>query len=338
MKTWELLEAIGEADERMVQAAELPARRKSGVRLAALVAAMVLALAVSVTALATVSEPVNELLYRIWPFAAQSLKPVALSCEDQGIRMEVLSVAVEGQETLVTLTMQDLTGDRLDETVDLFDTGNLLLPYDGSGTCMLADYDAAEKKATFAVYMRFDTERIGDAKATFRVSKLLSNKRECTLDLTPYLALPLAEAETVRVPKLRGWGGSADHHEAAAMQVLDPAASREIELTEGVTFTGAGLVDGALHVQLRYGDIIRTDNHGFLYLTDGAGNILELPGDGITGLSWFGENGDSWQEYIFDPLPLPMEELKLMGEFVTADPALEGDWQVTFPLVPEGEN
>lgn len=337
MKTWELLDAIGEADERMVQSAEQPLVRRSGLRLVALAATMVLVLATGVTALAAVSEPVNEMLYRIWPYAAQALKPVNMSCEDQGIRMEVLSVAVQGQETLVTLTMQDMTGDRLDETVDLFDSGNLLLPYDGSGTCVLTDYDAAEKKATFAVYMRFDTERIGDAKATFQVSKLLTGKREYTIDLTPYLQLPVTEAETIQVPKLRGWGGNGHHREVSRMRVLDPANSREIELTEGVTFAGAGLVNGALHVQLRYTDIIHTDNHGFLSLTDREGNAIDIMSDAVTGLSWFDDNGDSWQEHIFAPLPLPMEELRLVGEFVTADPALEGDWQVTFPLRTEGE-
>ncbi len=337
MKSWELLEAIGEVDAKMALEAEKPKVRRRGVRLLALAAAMVLVLATGVTALAAVSEPVNEMLYNIWPYAAQALKPVNMSCEDQGIRMEVLSVAVQGQETLVTLTMQDLTGDRLDETVDLFDTGNLLLPYDGSGTCMLTGYDAAEKKATFAVYMRFDTDRIGDAKATFQVSKLLTGKRECTVDLTPYLELPLAQAETIQVPKLRGWGGSGSHREVARMQVLDPANSREIEVTEGVTFAGAGLVDGALHVQLRYADIINTDNHGVLYLTDREGNILDTVSDGVTGLSWFDDNRDSWQEHIFDSLPLPVEELRLVGDFVTADPALEGNWQVTFPLQTEVE-
>ena len=98
MKNWDLLEVIGEAGETMAYEAEKPAVRRRGIRLVALVAAMMLGMMGAFTALATVSEPVNDLLYSLWPYAAQSLKPVQLSCEDQGIRMEVLSVAVEGQE------------------------------------------------------------------------------------------------------------------------------------------------------------------------------------------------------------------------------------------------
>ena len=44
--------------------------------------------------------------------------------------MEVVSATLNGSETLVTLTMQDLEGDRIDETMDLFDSAILQLPYD----------------------------------------------------------------------------------------------------------------------------------------------------------------------------------------------------------------
>ena len=52
----------------------------------------------------------------------------------------------------------------------------------------------------------------------------------------------------------------------------------------------------------------------------------------IGSVSWFGENYDSWEEYIFDEYPEDLSQLVLQGEFTTANPAVEGDWYVTFPL------
>ena len=335
MKNWDLLEAIGEAGETMAYEAEKPVVRRSGVRLLALAAEVMLALMGAFTALATVSEPANDLLYRIWPYAAQSLKPVRLSCEDQGIRMEVHSAAVAGNETLVTLSLQDLTGNRLDRTIDLFDSANLLLPYDGSGTCVLTGWDEDGRRADFGVYMQFDTDNISDGKATFQLSRILTGKRETTVDLTSLLPAPLAEAETVLPPreKIRGWSGNdAETAKPEALQVLDTAQSAEIPVTEGVYLSGAGFVDGELHVQLRYEDILHTDNHGFVQLVDADGTVYEQGMQEGESVSWFGKGGDSHQEYIFRNLPADLEGLRIVGEFVTAAPAIEGNWQVTFPL------
>lgn len=332
----DLLSAIGEIDETMAMEADRERKvyRMRNKRLLA-VAAAVLLFTCTAGALAAVNEDINALLYRVWPWASQALKPVNLVCEDQGIRMEVASASLQGQEAFVTLTMRDMTGSRLDGTVDLFDSEMLRLPCDGSGTCTLLDYDAETGTASFAVYMRFSEPPAETDKVTFSVSRILTGKREITVDLTPLLG-DIREAETVPVPDTFR-GGSMD---AAGVQVLNPENSLEIPVTEGVTFAGAGLCDGALHVQLRYDDIFHTDNHGFLTLTDPAGKDYgqgELP-NGISSVSWFGRetNGvdysDSWQEYIFADYPADLKSLVLTGEFITADPFIAGDWQVSFPL------
>lgn len=340
MKNWDLLEAIGEAGETMAHEAEMPAAKRSAVRVLALAAALMLVMMGAFTALAAVSEPVNDLLYRIWPYAAQELKPVQLSCEDQGIRMEVHSAAVAGNETLVTLSIQDVTGNRLDRTIDLFDSANLLLPYDGSGTCVLTGWDEGERRADFGVYMQFDADSISEGKATFQLSRILTGKQETTVDLTALLPAPLAEAKTVKPPRerIRGWSGNgAENAKPESLWVLDTAQSAEIPVTKGVVLSGAGMVDGELHVQLRYEDILHTDNHGFVQLADGRGQVYEAGMQDGESISWFGEEGDSWQEYIFRNLPAAPETLRIIGEFVTANPAIEGDWQVTFPLEMAGE-
>jgi len=304
--------------------------------------ALVLALGMS-TALAAFNDDANQLLYQFWPQAAMALRPVNLISESQGIRMEVVSATLNGSETLVTLTMQDLEGDRVDETMDLFDSAILQLPYDGSGTCMQTGYDPKTKTASFAVYMEFDMdERPAESdKVSFRVSRFISNKKTQTVDLTTLIPDGINAAESMPVPTIRGWSGSpaSDRHDAAKekahrMMVLNTNNSLEIPVIDGVTLTGIGIVDGSLHIQIRYADILHTDNHGFLTLSDKSGNSYEegLRKQEVGSVSWFGENHDSWEEYIFDEYPEDLTQIVLQGEFTTADPAVEGDWYVTFPL------
>ena len=304
--------------------------------------ALILALGMA-TALAAYNEDVNQFLYQIWPQAAQALKPVNLSCESQGIRMEVVSATLNGSETLVTLTMQDLEGDRVNETMDLFDSAVLQLPYDGSGTCVQTGYDPETKTASFAVYMRFDMdERPAESdKVSFRVSRFLSHKKVQTIDLTSLIPDAITEAESIPVPAIRGWSGSpksdrrdAANEKARRLMVLNTDNSLEIPVVDGVTLTGIGIVDGSLHVQIRYTDILHTDNHGFLKLTDENGNSYEesLRKQEVGSISWFSENHDSWEEYIFDDYPEDLSQIVLQGQFTTADPAVEGNWYVTFPL------
>ena len=303
--------------------------------------ALVVVLGMS-TALAALNDDVNQLLYRIWPQAAMALRPVNLISESQGIRMEVVSASLNGTESLVTLTMQDLEGDRMDETTDLFDSAILQLPYDGSGTCIQTGYDPETKTASFAVYMDFNIDHpVENDKVSFRVSRFLSHKQKQTVDLTQYITGAVEEADSMPVPAIRGWSGNpADNEDQQAvtdkahrLRVLNTQNSLEIPIADGVMFTGIGMIDGALHVQIRYSDIHHTDNHGFLTLTDHNGNSYADAGlPEIGSVSWFGENHDSWEEYIFEQYPEDLSEATLSGTFTTASPATEGEWYVTFPL------
>lgn len=342
----DILQAIGEIDENMALRAEEEKRigKMNGKKLVVLAVAAALLLSCVTGAFAATNGDLNDLLYRVWPWAAQALKPVNLSCEDQGIRMEVVSASLQENEAVVTLTMQDVTGDRLDETVDLFDSADLQLPYDGSGTCTLLNYDPDTKTAAFALYMKFaqtptDTDT---GKVTFSVSRFLSHKRETTVDLTSLIG-DIQEAETVPIPRpVRGIAGKeeAEFNKAGSLKVLNPENSLEIPVTEGVTLTGIGFSEGILHVQMRYDDIFHTDNHGYVILKDKTGNEYgtEEGADGIFSVSWFDRetNGvsfsDSWEEYFFAEYPENLSDAVLIGEFFTADPATEGNWTVTFPL------
>ena len=70
-----------------------------------------------------------------------SFLPVQKSDTNNGIKMEVVSADIRGDTARIYITMQDLIGDRVDETIDLYDSYDIRLPFDGTGFCGKVGYD-----------------------------------------------------------------------------------------------------------------------------------------------------------------------------------------------------
>ena len=60
----------------------------------------------------TGSADINALLEQEWPGITEELVPVNLSCEKQGIRIDVLSALAKDKEAWIVYTLQDLEEDR----------------------------------------------------------------------------------------------------------------------------------------------------------------------------------------------------------------------------------
>ena len=107
-----LSDALGGIDERHIAEASAARPRKTfrlrRVAAVALAAALCLMLALPVLASADGS---YELLYTVAPALAQRLKPVQLTCEDNGIQMEVVAASVEGDTAEAYIALRDLEGD-----------------------------------------------------------------------------------------------------------------------------------------------------------------------------------------------------------------------------------
>ena len=121
-------------------------------RAVAAAATIMLVFTMSVPALAAADyEPAYNLLYKVSPTIAQKLKPVRMSCEDNGIKFEVISAYVEGSEAKIFISAQDIDGDKIDETTDLFDSYSINTPFDCSSSCENISYDTKTKTATFLI-------------------------------------------------------------------------------------------------------------------------------------------------------------------------------------------
>lgn len=310
-----------------------PARYRRPMRLLAAALAVLLCLSAAAPALAANVPGFYEMLYRISPGAAQFFTPVRQLDEVNGIRMEVVSAYVRGDTAEIYITMQDLTGDRVDASIDLYDSYSINRPFGGVGHCEQVAYDESTKTATFLITLtKWEGQDITGDKITFSLQKFLSNKQ-----YYENISIPFDAAEAETNPPLQSVevnGGSYMYEPVDfknAFTALVPSAAKQWFPVEGIDLTAVGYVEGKLHIQTAVADYRSNDNHGFFYFQDGTGN--EIPCEMSFSFSQETESGRiDYDEYVFDIPQGSLADYSLYGDFVTADALTEGGWSVTFPL------
>ncbi len=324
----------------------------------AAVAAACLCLLITMPVLADSVPYVEKFLNLISPELAQQFIPVQLSDEAQGIRMEVVAINLQEDGAQVYITMQDLEGDRLDETTDLYDSANLNIPFDCVANCQNLGYDAETGKVTFLISMNpvegaTDNwyEEIKNSRITFSVRKIIGQK-----NTYEEIAIPVSlteadlEAETVSAPISGSSGGYLYQNRESAAGGMNAAGSGDIEdprprvrvlrpdegdsrfPVEGVLLTGMGYVDGLLHIQYGVENRLENDNHGHFFLKDTQGNVRMYDGK----VSFRGITDETehimYEDCVFDISAGELDDYTLYGYFVTSGLQLEGGWKVKFRL------
>lgn len=273
-------------------------------------------------------------MYAVSPSAAQFFMPVQKSYEDNGIKMEVVSAYIHKNTAEIYITMQDLIGERVDETTDLYDSYSINRPFDSSATCELVGYEASTKTATFFIEItEWGNKKIQGDKITFSVKEFISDKQEYNeipipVDLTNINNKPSAH-------KVSSNGGSGPKFEKYVSNFKTTAlvSSDPMDFpVEGIDFTGIGYIDGMLHIQTSVKNNLTKDNHGYFFLKDKKGNRVEL--DYYFGYAEtpYRDNRIDYYEYVFDIPSSEIDQYSLYGTFVTSGLFTEGNWQVTFPL------
>ena len=331
MKTDMLVDAIGMIDERKIEDAKsftLKSRKKMLRKAVSVAAAVLLCFTLSVSALAVTVDPVYQILFNILPTVAQTFKPVKLSCEDQGIRMEVISAAIYENEAVIYISLQDLTGNRIDETTDLFDSYRINRPFASVASCIFISFDEETKTATFLIHIsQWNNEKIEGDKITFAFSEFLSQKNKFDEKLSGLDLNKITTAEETQKPaSVRGGGGMIPvDYETDCLVPLDGGMLSPVD---GVTVTNAGFIDNRLHIQIYFEDILTYDNHGYIDLRDEAGNSVENYSISF----WDDEKVGSYDEIVYDISPENIESYRAYGYFVICTNRTKGNWQVTFPL------
>lgn len=335
MNTDLLIDAIGEIDDNKIRDAKLftvKTKKKSIKKSIVIAVAVILCITITVPVLAITVNPIYELVYQISPGLAQMLKPIQMSCEDNGIKMEVVSAAVYENEAAIYISLQDLTDqNRIDETTDLFDSYYINRGFDSFASCQIVSFDKETNTATFLINITQANDReIGGNKITFGFREFISKKSKFEGELSELDLSKAVEAKDTFTPEwFRGASGTdLDLDALAGTKCLAPVAGGIISPVDGVSITNMGFIDNKLHIQVYYEDIKNYDDHGFITLRDKSGKTAEC-----FDLSFWDDNEiGSYDEIIFDITPDEINNYTAFGEFVTCSNKTEGFWQVTFPL------
>lgn len=309
----------------------------------AVAAAFLLAVNISLPVLAATFPTIYELMYLVSPAVAQFYQPVQMADEYDGIRMEVVAAYIHEETAEVYITLQDLEGDRLDETTDLYDSYSIHLPYSAIGSCQKVGYDPEIRTLTYLITVTQEEGRkLEGEKLTFSVGGYLSHKQnyeniEIPMDLTQVTDAQYQYVDSpAKGSTLTGYSGivtemSETGTGTQGYPVLVPQPANPEFPVEGVNLTGIGYIDGKLHIQYAVENPLENDNHGFFLLQNEEGETIEEVGS-VSFREGTGENRIDYRDSVF---AVPQEELqnyRLYGDFVISEGFHEGNWQVTFPI------
>lgn len=307
----------------------------------------------SVPVLAAKVPNVYELMYLVSPKVAQFFMPVQKSCEENGIKMEVVSTYIHDNEVKLYITLQDLIGDRIDETTDLNDSYSINKAFKSStGDCQKIGYDKETKTAIFMITIKdIENKKIEGEKITFTVENFMSHK-----DSWKDIKLPLSFEEInnnkeIMQVVLTGFSSAEEKYMYQGLNEISNAVIvPESNIDFGVTdmkITGIGYIDNKLHIQVSAKNNLEIDNHGEIYLKNNITNDEKKSNYNLHFV--LGQNGDKreysseylkstnknridYTEYVFDISKDELKDYSIYGDFVASALYLEGKWQVTFPL------
>lgn len=269
------------------------------------------------------------------------LQPVNQVSEADGIRMEVLASMRSEDTAVVYLTLRDTTGQgRIQENTQLW---NYHLEGASFAHAEQVDYDPETGSAMF----RLTGEDVTSDKVTVRVEAFSSGIEYYPPTPTGWTVAELAELQptpALSYPTLdHGWGmlngpgyqKLEQQVESSSLPVLKQQFSYPVEGLDWLTVQAVGVVDNALHIQLRQDEDLGRFCSVNLSLANADGEesgqavldvALDEPEAGFS---------SGTREYV---LPLPQDadpaDWELYASGVNCTVASNAGWQVTFELEP----
>lgn len=316
-------------------------------------AALVLALVISIGPM-TVSGAmilITDLMYLVSPETAARFSPIQEADTENGIRMEVVSASVRGENVEVYVTLEDLEEDRLNGEIscifgDLYRRGFGTEYRNVDSSTQVLDYDAETgiqtfmERVTHLVYSEEEgkylpaEERSGE-KLMYVVEKI----DICTESVKEEVPASLAETDVQTIDRTDsgyasfGCAGWEEWMEKEIWRTL-LAETPVSALSEEIDLMGMGYIDGEFHVQVCERPTEEEPQIGYeIYLLDRDGGIKAFD----NGVFFTDQDGAEFSEWVFK---IPEEEL---GEYtimftLSRYETLEGPWRVTFPIAKSDNN
>lgn len=320
---------------------ETPKRRPRRLRrIVTLAVAAAVAVGCITPALAANVPAVYQALYAISPAVTQALMPVNESCESSGVKMEVVSAAIDGDTAGVYLTLTDTTGELFGERAPAFsEKWTLHSPSSDLGYMhTLLSYNTTAHTAAFYLELtNLDGQAFSDSKYTLTLPSLLirrdsQNDVAIPVDLSAVPLNPPTGQQVCSSIAASGDGLPKAQQPICgnAYDFLLPQDTLWQSEDDVFALAAAGYRDGRLHLLCSTLDSMRYQNHGSLMLSAPDGTPVE-PDFVATYCSPDGADR-TFAEWVF-PISydlLPRSELT--GWLRTSGGKINGNWQVTFRL------
>ncbi|WFR60898.1 hypothetical protein P9222_20435 [Paenibacillus amylolyticus] len=270
------------------------------------------------------------------------LQPVHQVSEDQGIRMEVIGAVRDGDTTEIYVSLSDLTGHRIDDTLDVYDyrvTGG------HAKNAQIIHYDDANKTAI----VRFLIQgKVSKNRITVQVNTLMSGTSRqdgynVQVDWDRLLQdKKINDYDILNQDRISGLGGKTDiQMETDPIPVLHQDVTNiPIEGIAWMHISNMGFVDGKLHIQINPDNEIGEYNHGYFYFTDEQGQKLDIPEYSVSYGHYMKDGvgyGGDYEEYVYDLSAVDdLDKLRLQGSFTSISEVVKGNWKTTFNLSQNG--
>lgn len=302
-----------------------PANRKP-----LIAAAICLCLALAIPVMASSFPGFNKLLSLVSQETAGKLQPVEMTSESNGIKMEVVAAMNDDDAAVVYLTMQDLTGNRIDRSMALY--ANYHITGASGFHSEVVDFDEKTRTATMRI-QAFGADKWDGKKVTLHINSFVSGKHlyydiDTGLNLNQVAKTP----DTIVYDLKNNPGGGGDLYPLLYNQgkINILAAGTMSVGFPGIDFlkiTNIGLVDNRLHIRAIWsGDV----NRGNMNLVDSKGQIVNPTSISLD--SSPSKNGIYSEELIFPVGASELEKYRLKGNFVEYEQHIKGNWHSTFTI------
>ena len=272
------------------------------------------------------------------------IQPVELVSVDNGIKMEVVGAMNDSEMAVIYITLQDLEGNRVDETIDLYDSYRLT--GGRSFTSEVVAYDENSKTATLRIQVN-GGNKLSGKELEFSFREFISGKKVIDTIIDRNVLSSGLEYENINtilldMDNISGGGGRLfdEYKNMGIIKVLKPDEKKiVIPDVDFMYISNMGVIDGRLHVQTKCSKK-GFDSYGYFYFTDKLGNKIEPKQANI----YFGidnnedtSNKEKYVEYIYDLSEIYLSDLNLNAYMVSSDNYTRGNWKARFKVEPVKE-
>ncbi len=328
------------------------------------VAGVALSAILFVTAAAAALGGFDWFIERFNPSFSEIVEPVEVSCEDQGIRMEVVGAQKYENKAIVYLSLQDISGqNRLTEQTSFQDGFGITMNQQNQDKNkdkadeVVASFSWREKllffdEGTNTLYYEFNITADADSPLADPLelgSRLIYFSKKSYEEPVPMPLTCLGEAPSILITEKQIWGGTNVPDDlTGTTAALKPGNYANLtDDTDDQWISNIGIVDGKLHVQI--GKVFNKSfgsTDATLALKTSDGNIIE-PDYELTFLgdknhrlrnAGTGDYGDAIYKYEESVFSVNIDELDdcILYYSFSVYSGVEGRWKVAANLSDTG--